>query len=61
MIAVPFCTVLICNHLLKVTHRRLNISMQIQAYFPLHPVLLAIVLTAGLPLSGENSTAAYVV
>ena len=61
MIAVPFCTVLICNHLLKVTHRRLKINMQIQAYFPLHPVLLAIVLTAGLPLSGENSTAAYVV
>ena len=43
MIAVPFCTVLICNHLLKVTDRRLKISMQIQAYFPLHPVLLAIV------------------
>ena len=60
-ISVLFCTVLICNHLLKVTHRRLKISMQIQAYFPLRPVLLAIVLTAGLPLSAENSTAAYVV
>ena len=35
--------------------------MQIQAYFPLHPVPLAVVLTAGLPLSGENATAAYVV
>lgn len=61
MMAVPFCTVPVCNNLLKVTYRRLKVSIQIQDYLPLHPVLLAIVLTAGLPLSGENLTAAYVV